>query len=51
MAEKTENHDRRIDYVEFNVADIAAAKAFTARPSAGVSPITARTIANSTMAG
>lgn len=28
MAEKTENHDRRIDYVEFNVADIAAAKAF-----------------------
>ena len=28
MADKSENHDRRIDYVEFNVADIAAAKAF-----------------------
>ena len=28
MADKSENHDRRIDYVEFNVADIAAAKTF-----------------------
>jgi len=27
-SEKPEHNDRRIDYVEFNVADIAAAKAF-----------------------